>query len=101
MVASSGSDGALAASSSSGAAGDGESTRSGSSSSSAEAQPSCNGDQDGGVGYEFTGGETQLMRICMDAMHTAGLALFVQGIATALLGERPHQLIFLMVYNRC
>ena len=37
--------------------------------------------------YEFTGGETQLLRICMDAMHTAGLALIVQGVATGLLGE--------------
>ena len=36
--------------------------------------------------YEFTGGETQLMRICMDAMHTAGLALIVQGTSTGLLG---------------
>ncbi|KAK9915271.1 hypothetical protein WJX75_006915 [Coccomyxa subellipsoidea] len=36
--------------------------------------------------YEFTGGETQLLRICMDAMHTAGLALIVQGVATGLLG---------------
>ncbi len=39
-----------------------------------------------GVEYEFTGGETQLLRICMDAMHTAGLALIVQGVATGLLG---------------
>jgi len=46
-----------------------------------------NGASSGGKDeYEFTGGETQLLRICMDAMHTAGLALIVQGIATGLLG---------------
>ena len=38
-------------------------------------------------GYDFTDGETQLMRICIDAMHTAGLAFIVQGISTMLLGE--------------
>ena len=37
--------------------------------------------------YDFTDGETQLMRICIDAMHTAGLAFIVQGISTMLLGE--------------
>lgn len=39
--------------------------------------------------YRFTGGEAQLLRICMDAMHTAGLALIVQGISTGILGESP------------
>ena len=37
--------------------------------------------------YQFTDGEAQLLRICIDAMHTAGLALIVQGISTGLLGE--------------
>lgn len=37
--------------------------------------------------YHFTDGEAQLLRICIDAMHTAGLALIVQGISTGLLGE--------------
>ncbi len=37
--------------------------------------------------YTFTGGETQLLRICIDAMHTAGLAFIVQGISTMLLGK--------------
>jgi hypothetical protein len=37
--------------------------------------------------YQFTDGEAQLLRICIDAMHTAGLALNVQGISTGLLGE--------------
>ena len=41
--------------------------------------------------YEFTGGETQLLRICMDTMHTAGLALIVQGIATGLLGAPSNE----------
>ncbi|KAK9824999.1 hypothetical protein WJX81_007493 [Elliptochloris bilobata] len=36
--------------------------------------------------YEFTGGEVQLLRIAVDAMHTCGLALAVQGLATGLLG---------------
>ena len=48
-------------------------------------QPTASKEEGGGE-YEFTGGETQLLRICMDAMHTAGLALIVQGIATGLLG---------------
>lgn len=38
------------------------------------------------VEHEFTAGEEQTLRICIDAMHTAGLALGVQGIATSLLG---------------
>lgn len=43
--------------------------------------------------YEFTGGETQLLRICMDTMHMAGLALIVQGMGTGLLGApSSHQL---------
>ena len=37
--------------------------------------------------YQFTDGEAQLLRICIDAMHTAGLALIVQGVSTGLLGE--------------
>ncbi len=40
--------------------------------------------------YKFTDGEAQLLRICIDAMHTAGLAFIVQGISTMMLGEdRP------------
>lgn len=54
-----------------------------------ESGNSENGASSGGEEeYEFTGGETQLLRICMDAMHTAGLALIVQGIATGLLGAQ-------------
>ena len=37
--------------------------------------------------YKFTDGEAQLLRICIDAMHTAGLAFIVQGISTMMLGE--------------
>lgn len=33
-----------------------------------------------------SGGETQLLRIAVDAMHTCGLAMAVQALATALLG---------------
>lgn len=40
-----------------------------------------------GEGYKFTDGEAQLLRICIDAMHTAGLAFIVQGISTMLLGK--------------
>ena len=40
-----------------------------------------------GEEYTFTDGEAQLLRICIDAMHTAGLAFIVQGISTMLLGE--------------
>jgi hypothetical protein len=36
--------------------------------------------------HEFTAGEEQTLRICVDAMHTAGLALGVQGLATMILG---------------
>ena len=46
-----------------------------------------NGNGASSEGYDFTDGETQLMRICIDAMHTAGLAFIVQGISTMLLGE--------------
>ena len=46
-----------------------------------------NGNGASNDGYDFTDGETQLMRICIDAMHTAGLAFIVQGISTMLLGE--------------
>ena len=37
--------------------------------------------------YKFTDGEAQLLRICIDAMHTAGLAFILQGISTMLLGK--------------
>ena len=46
-----------------------------------------NGNGASSKGYDFTDGETQLMRICIDAMHTAGLAFIIQGISTMLLGE--------------
>ena len=46
-----------------------------------------NGNGASSEGYDFTDGETQLMRICIDAMHTAGLAFILQGISTMLLGE--------------
>ena len=52
--------------------------------------------------YEFTGGETQLLRICMDTMHTAGLALIVQGIATGLLGAPSNECIHVQLSEgRC
>lgn len=67
--------------------------RDGSSSSSNGATARAGSKEEGGESsegesreYEFTGGETQLLRICMDTMHTAGLALIVQGMATGLLG---------------
>lgn len=73
-----------------------------------------NGDEDHGAssnGYTFKGGETQLLRICIDAMHTAGLAFIVQGISTMLLGVTCTNLCMLgkiscsavtcLTYNSC
>jgi len=34
------------------------------------------------------GGEAQLLRIAVDAMHTCGLAMAIQGLATGLLGAQ-------------